>query len=157
MSVQTILMLDPDAEHEEELGDLSASPYWNADLAPVAPSGRDWGAVHFTALWLGMGTALGTLMVTSTLMADGMTWQQSLFTMLLGSGVVLVAVALLGHAGTKHGITFPVLCRAAFGQAFGLSLCKPASALPAVALRQACPECSRRAQGERCGVIDCGA
>ena len=34
---------------------------------------------------------------------------------LLGNTIVLVPMILNAHAGTKYGVSFPVLCRAAFG------------------------------------------
>jgi len=48
-------------------------------------------------------------------MQQGMTWRQALLTILLGNTIVLVPMVLNAHAGTKYGISFPVLCRAAFG------------------------------------------
>src|SRR5258706_1009261 len=48
-------------------------------------------------------------------MQQGMTWWQALVTILAGNSVVLVPMILNAHAGTKYGISFPVLCRASFG------------------------------------------
>src|SRR2546428_10268533 len=36
-------------------------------------------------------------------------------TILLGNVIVLIPMILNAHAGTKYGISFPVLCRASFG------------------------------------------
>ena len=36
-------------------------------------------------------------------------------TILLGNTIVLVPMVLNAHAGTRYGISFPVLCRASFG------------------------------------------
>jgi hypothetical protein len=44
-----------------------------------------------------------------------MSWWQAMLTILLGNTVVLVPMVLNAHAGTKYGISFPVLCRASFG------------------------------------------
>jgi len=38
-----------------------------------------------------------------------------MLTILLGNTIVLIPMVLNAHAGTKYGISFPVLCRAAFG------------------------------------------
>jgi NCS1 family nucleobase:cation symporter-1 len=46
---------------------------------------------------------------------QGMSWWQAVMTVLLGNVIVLVPMALVGHAGTKHGIPFPVLLRSSFG------------------------------------------
>jgi NCS1 family nucleobase:cation symporter-1 len=45
-------------------------------------------------------------------MLQGMTWWQAMITILLGNTIVLVPMVLNAHAGTKYGISFPVLCRA---------------------------------------------
>src|SRR5438046_7595730 len=44
-----------------------------------------------------------------------MSWGQALGTILLGNTIVLVPILLNSHAGTKHGIPFPVFARAAYG------------------------------------------
>jgi NCS1 family nucleobase:cation symporter-1 len=36
-------------------------------------------------------------------------------TIMLGNSIVLIPMVLNAHAGTKYGVSFPVLCRAAFG------------------------------------------
>src|SRR5438045_9702219 len=48
-------------------------------------------------------------------MQQGMTWWQAMVTILLGNVIVLIPMILNAHAGTKYGISFPVLCRASFG------------------------------------------
>jgi NCS1 family nucleobase:cation symporter-1 len=48
-------------------------------------------------------------------MQQGMRWWQAMVTILLGNSIVLVPMVLNAHAGTKYGISFPVLCRASFG------------------------------------------
>jgi NCS1 family nucleobase:cation symporter-1 len=48
-------------------------------------------------------------------MQQGMAWWQALTTILLGNVIVLLPMVLNAHAGTKYGVSFPVLCRAAFG------------------------------------------
>jgi NCS1 family nucleobase:cation symporter-1 len=95
--------------------DLSQSPLWNPDLAPTAPSQRTWSTYHIAALWIGMSVVITTYTLASGLMQQGMTWWQAMATILLGNIVVLVPMVLNAHAGTKYGVSFPVLCRASFG------------------------------------------
>ena len=95
--------------------DLSASPLWNPDLAPTPLSRRTWTTYHIASLWIGMSVVITTYTLASGLMQQGMTWWQALLTILAGNSVVLVPMILNAHAGTKYGISFPVLCRAAFG------------------------------------------
>jgi NCS1 family nucleobase:cation symporter-1 len=95
--------------------DLSGSPLWNADLAPTAASSRTWSTYHIAALWIGMSVVITTYTLASGLMQQGMTWAQAMITILLGNSIVLLPMMLNAHAGTKYGVSFPVLCRASFG------------------------------------------
>jgi NCS1 family nucleobase:cation symporter-1 len=94
---------------------LADSPLWNPDLAPVPAERRTWSTYDIAALWIGMSVVITTYTLASGLMQQGMTWWQALLTILLGNAVVLVPMMLNAHAGTKYGVSFPVLCRAAFG------------------------------------------
>jgi NCS1 family nucleobase:cation symporter-1 len=95
--------------------DLSGSPLWNPDLAPTPLARRTWTTYNIAALWIGMSVVITTYTLASGLMQQGMTWAQALFTILLGNVIVLVPMLLNAHAGTKYGVSFPVLCRASFG------------------------------------------
>lgn len=87
----------------------------NVDLAPVPTGQQDWKAISFFALWVGMAINIPTYMIAASLVDGGMSWQQAMWTVLLGNVIVLVPMALSGHAGTKYGIPFPVFARASFG------------------------------------------
>jgi NCS1 family nucleobase:cation symporter-1 len=95
--------------------DVSASRLWNADLAPTPLERRTWSTYHIAALWIGMSVVITTYTLASGLMQQGMTWWQAMITILLGNTVVLLPMILNAHAGTKYGVSFPVLCRASFG------------------------------------------
>ncbi len=101
------------AEHLD--ADLSGSPLWNPDLAPTPLSRRTWSTYNIAALWIGMAVVITTYTLASGLMQQGMNWYQALSTILLGNIIVLLPMILNAHAGTKYGISFPVLCRASFG------------------------------------------
>ncbi len=94
---------------------LSASPLWNPDLAPTTPAQRTWSTYNIAALWIGMSVVITTYTLASGIMQQGMRWWQAMITILLGNAIVLVPMILNAHAGTKYGVSFPVLCRAAFG------------------------------------------
>lgn len=100
---------------EELDNELSGSPLWNPDLAPTPLSRRTWSTYNIAALWIGMAVVITTYTLASGLMQQGMYWYQALFTILLGNVIVLLPMILNAHAGTKYGISFPVLCRASFG------------------------------------------
>lgn len=103
------------AASEEVSEDLSSSPLWNPDLAPTPMSRRTWSTYNIAALWIGMSVVITTYTLASGLMQQGMNWYQALGTILLGNVIVLLPMVLNAHAGTKYGISFPVLCRASFG------------------------------------------
>ena len=110
MSVGTI-----ERDFVEITEDLSGSPLWNKDLAPTPLERRTWSTYNIAALWIGMSVVITTYTLASGLMSQGMNWWQALITILLGNTIVLIPMVLNAHAGTKYGISFPVLCRAAFG------------------------------------------
>ena len=105
----------PRPDFVELTDDVSASPLWNPDLAPTPLGSRTWSTYHIAALWIGMSVVITTYTLASGLMQQGMTWWQALVTILLGNAIVLVPMILNAHAGTKYGVSFPVLCRASFG------------------------------------------
>ena len=87
----------------------------NADIAPVPAGERTWTAVSYYALWVGMAINIPTYMIAASLVEGGMSWSQAMWTVLLGNLIVMVPMALSGHAGTRYGIPFPVFARASFG------------------------------------------
>src|SRR5215510_10290710 len=95
--------------------DVSGSTLWNPDLAPTPREQRTWSTYNIAALWIGMSVVITTYTLASGIMQQGMTWWQAMITILLGNSIVLVPMVLNAHAGTKYGVSFPVLCRAAFG------------------------------------------
>jgi NCS1 family nucleobase:cation symporter-1 len=95
--------------------DVSASPYYNPDIAPTPASARKWGATDIAALWISMCACIPTYMLASSLISLGMNWSQAVLTITLANCIVLVPMILNAHAGTKYGISFPVYCRASFG------------------------------------------
>jgi nucleobase:cation symporter-1, NCS1 family len=94
---------------------ISSSPLWNPDLAPTPLERRTWSTYNIAALWIGMSVVITTYTLASGIMQQGMTWWQAMLTILLGNTIVLVPMILNAHAGTKYGVSFPVLCRASFG------------------------------------------
>src|SRR5213080_5191825 len=94
---------------------IESSRLYNKDLAPTTAAQRTWGTYNFAALWISMAHCIPTYMLASGLIGAGMSWGQALGTILLGNTIVLVPILLNSHAGTKHGIPFPVFARAAYG------------------------------------------
>lgn len=100
---------------ETDLSGLKDTKLFNKDLAPTKINQRTWGIYNIASLWIGMSVCITTYMLASGLIAGGMNWWQALMTITLGNIIVLIPMVLNAHAGTKYGIPFPVLARAAFG------------------------------------------
>ncbi len=92
-----------------------ADDLYNDDLAPTTPEQRTWDWKSYGALWVAMVVCVPTYMLAGGLIAEGMSWRQAVLAVLLGNVIVLVPMMLIGHAGAKHGIPFPVLLRSSFG------------------------------------------
>ena len=95
--------------------EITRSPLFNEDLAPVPIAKRNWTTYNYAALWIAMAHCIPTYMMASGLIAAGMNWWQALLTILLGNTIVLAPILLNSHPGTKYGIPFPVFARAAYG------------------------------------------
>src|SRR5204863_6784111 len=95
--------------------DVSSSPLWNRDLAPTTIRERTWSTWNIAALWIGMSVVITTYTLAGGFIEAGMMWWQAMITILLGNTIVLIPMILNAHAGTKYGVSFPVLSRAAFG------------------------------------------
>ncbi len=91
------------------------SELWNEDQAPTTVASRSWDWKAIAALWVGMVVCVPTYLLASYLISAGMSWQQAVVTILLANIIVLIPMVLIGHAGTKYGIPFPVLLRSSFG------------------------------------------
>ncbi len=102
-------------DFEELSEDVSNSPLWNRDLAPTTIKERTWSTWNIAALWIGMSVVITTYTLAGGFIEAGMSWWQAMITILLGNTIVLIPMILNAHAGTKYGVSFPVLCRAAFG------------------------------------------
>ncbi len=106
---------DGRVELSGELSEVTASPLYSEDLAPLEFDKRNWSTYNFVALWAAMCACIPTYMLSSGLIASGMNWWQALFTILLGNTIVLIPILLNSHPGTKYGIPFPVFARASYG------------------------------------------
>lgn len=106
-----IVVLSPQAQAR-----LSANTsMWNEDLRPCTLAEHSWPGSKFAALWVGMCLCLPTYSLASTMIAEGMNWWESVLTVFIGSCIVLGAILLVSHAGTKYGIPYPVFARLWFG------------------------------------------
>ena len=101
--------------HADLPADVTTSPLYNADLAPVPAAQRTWSTYNFAALWVSMSVNILTYMLAASLIQGGMNWKQAVATVFLGNTIVLIPMLLNSHPGARYGIPFPVLARASFG------------------------------------------
>ncbi len=95
--------------------EVSSSPLYSEDFAPVPAAQRSWNMWNIAAIWVGMAVCIPTYMLASSLINQGMNWWQALITILLGNVIVLIPMILNAHVGTKYGIPLPVFLRLNFG------------------------------------------
>ena len=104
-----------------ELYELAVDPatldprFANADLLPTPVAGRTWTTYHVASLWIGLAVCIPTYILAAGLIDGGMSAWQAIGTVLLGNLIVLLPMTAIAHAGTRYGVPFPVLARAAFG------------------------------------------
>ena len=95
--------------------DISHSPLYSEDLAPVAKENRTWSVWSLAALWVGMAVCIPTYMLASNIILNGISWLNALLIIGLANIIITIPMVLSGHAGVKYGIPFPVLGRSSFG------------------------------------------
>lgn len=94
---------------------VSYSPLYSEDLAPVPASERTWSKWHLAAIWVGMAVCIPTYLLASYMIKSGLNWYEALIIIGLANLIITIPMVLNGHAGVKYGIPFPVIGRAAFG------------------------------------------
>lgn len=95
--------------------DVSSSPLYSEDLAPVSKEKRSWTTWDLAAIWVGMAVCIPTYILASYMIKSGVSWYIALIIIGLANLIITVPMILNGHAGVKYGIPFPVLGRASFG------------------------------------------
>lgn len=91
------------------------SDLYNSDLAPTTNAERTWDWKAFASLWIAMVVCVPTYLLAGGLIEAGMSWWQAVLAVFLGNMIILLPMMLIGHAGAKHGVPFPVLLRSSFG------------------------------------------
>ncbi|MCD2259162.1 NCS1 family nucleobase:cation symporter-1 [Psychroserpens luteolus] len=95
--------------------DVSDSPLYSDDLAPVPANQRTWSKWHLAAIWVGMAVCIPTYLLASYMIKTGLNWYEALIIIGLANLIITIPMVLNGHAGVKYGVPFPVIGRAAFG------------------------------------------
>ena len=95
--------------------DVSSSPLYSEDLAPVPPNQRTWTKWHLAAIWVGMAVCIPTYLLASYMIKTGLNWYEALIIIGLANLIITIPMVLNGHAGVKYGVPFPVIGRSSFG------------------------------------------
>jgi len=101
-----------DAAHSEAEQNHSM---WNDDLRPCTLAEHSWPGSKFASLWIGMCLCIPTYTLAGSMISLGLNWWEAVLAIFVGSVVVLSAILLVSHAGTKYGIPYPVFARLWFG------------------------------------------
>ncbi|XP_010926588.1 purine-uracil permease NCS1-like [Elaeis guineensis] len=87
----------------------------NRDLLPVPRSQRTFTAWDMAGLWVGLVTGVPSYYIAGSLVEEGMAWWQGISIVVAAKAVLLFPLLLAAAPGTRYGIPFPILARAAFG------------------------------------------
>jgi nucleobase:cation symporter-1, NCS1 family len=107
--------MNKDQEIVELEEDVTYSPLYSDDLAPVLKKNRTWNKWNLAAIWVGMAVCIPTYLLASYMIKTGLNWYEALIIIALANLIITVPMILNGHAGVKYGVPFPVIGRAAFG------------------------------------------
>jgi NCS1 family nucleobase:cation symporter-1 len=91
----------------------ASSRLYNDDLAPARE--RTWGTYSIFALWMADTHAISNYTFAAGLFVLGLTAWQVFLALLVGITLVYLGMNLMGHAGHRTGVPFPVLARVSFG------------------------------------------
>ena len=91
--------------------DLSSSPLYSEDLAPVPPSKRTWSLWDMSAIWVGMAVCIPTYLLASYMIKSGLNWLEALIIILVGNIIITIpryAARLLGLSNIANArYSFP--------------------------------------------------
>ncbi|KAI9750068.1 MAG: Altered inheritance of mitochondria protein 18 mitochondrial [Chaenotheca gracillima] len=93
----------------------SKGRWTNADLEPVPPNKRKWGAISFVAYWISDAFNAATWEFASSIIAIGLTWRESLSIVAVAFLTVSIVISFNGATGVLYHASFPVLSRASWG------------------------------------------
>jgi nucleobase:cation symporter-1, NCS1 family len=86
-----------------------------SDLSPTPPSERTMTGWDFASLWIGLVVGVPSYYLAGSLVDLGMSALQGVATVAFANLIVLVTLVLTAAPAVTHGLSFPVLARAAFG------------------------------------------
>ncbi|WP_201786943.1 NCS1 family nucleobase:cation symporter-1 [Acidihalobacter prosperus] len=88
---------------------------YNADLAPVDGSLRNWSWLNMSTVWMGMVHNVVAYEAAAGLISMGMSAMQAIAAVAVAYFMLFLAMWFNAKAGTRHGVPFCVLVRSPFG------------------------------------------
>ncbi|KEP68232.1 NCS1 family nucleobase:cation symporter-1 [Thioclava sp. BHET1] len=89
---------------------------YNADLAPLKPSARKWGAFEIFNVWSNdIQSLFGYTLAATLFVSSGLNGWWVFAGIILAGLIVMGLVNLTGKPSVKYGIPYPVMARAAMG------------------------------------------
>lgn len=88
---------------------------YNEDLAPVPSDRRTWKTYSIFAMWMSDVHSIGGYTFAAGLFFLGLAGWQVLLALIIGIFLVYLGMGLMGQAGFKAGVPYPVLARLSFG------------------------------------------
>ena len=85
------------------------------ELQPTKQAERTWRWWSLAALWVGMSVCIPTYLLGSYMIHGGLLWWEALVIIGIANVIIAFPMTLNAHAGTRYGISFPVMGRVAFG------------------------------------------
>ncbi|KAF4448988.1 putative uracil permease [Fusarium austroafricanum] len=91
------------------------SRWSNKDLEPTPPEHRNWTWYNLPLYWFSNQFSLVGWNTGASLIAVGLTWQQSFVSCVLGALLASLVVICMARPGVQYHIGFPVLARSSMG------------------------------------------
>ncbi|KAM3454830.1 hypothetical protein MY3296_002808 [Beauveria thailandica] len=88
---------------------------YNPDLKPVEKERRLWGGWNYVGFWIADSVNIGTWMISSSMIAGGLSWWQAWLCVWVGYAISAVFIVISGRIGAIYHLSFPALTRASFG------------------------------------------
>lgn len=103
--------------HDSDLDIQNIDPsLYNADLAPLKPQDRNWGAFEIFNVWSNdIQSLFGYTLAASLFLSYGLNGWAVMAAIILAGVIVMFLVNLTGKPSVKYGIPFPVMVRASMG------------------------------------------
>ena len=78
--------------------DVSNSPLYSEDLAPVPENNRTWNKWNLAAIWVGMAVCIPTYLLASYMIKTGLNWYEALIIIGLANLIITIPMILKNNA-----------------------------------------------------------